>query len=75
MSLKKIGLTVKNNGEFFHEFITGTNGKADRILSALEKNNILGGLKLCEDGILWCTTDVLSKCELDEAVKIIKEVL
>lgn len=71
--LKKIGLTVKNNGEFFHEFVTGTNEKTGKILSALEKHNILGGLKLCDDRILWCTTDVLSKCELDAAVKIIKE--
>ena len=39
------------------------------------KNGILGGLKICDDAILWCATDVLCKCELDKAVKIIKEVL
>lgn len=73
--LKKIGLTVKNNGEFFHEFVTDGKGKADAILSNLEKNGILGGLKICDDAILWCATDVLCKCDLDKAVKIIKEVL
>lgn len=73
--LKRIGLTVKNNGEFFHEFITTTNNKADAILSALEKHNILGGLKICNDEILWCTTETVSKKELDDAVAIIKEVL
>ncbi len=73
--LKKIGLTVKNNGEFFHEFVTDTKDKADAILSALEKNNILGGLKICKDAILWCTTETVSKSDLDKAVKIIKEVL
>lgn len=73
--LKKIGLTVKNNGEFFHEFVTDGKGKVDAILSELQKHGILGGLKICDDAILWCTTEVLSKCELDEAVKIIKEVL
>ena len=73
--LKKAGLTVQNNGEFFHEFVTDGKGKADTILAALEKHGILGGLKICGDKILWCTTDTVIKEDLDEAVTIIKEVL
>lgn len=73
--LEKIGLKVKNNGEFFHEFVTDTKGKADAINTALDKEGILGGLKLSDNEILWCATDVLTKCDIDKVVKIVKEVL
>ena len=73
--LEKLGLTVQNNGEFFHEFVTKTNGKTDAINAALDKAGILGGLKLSDDEILWCTTDILTKEDLDTVVKIVKEVL
>lgn len=73
--LKKIGLTVQNNGEFFHEFVTKTDGKVDCINAALDKAGILGGLKISDDEILWCATDVLTKDDLDKVVKIVKEAL
>lgn len=73
--MENIGLKVKNNGEFFHEFVTDTKGKADAINTALDKEGILGGLKLSNDEMLWCTTDVLTKCDLDRVVKIVKDVL
>lgn len=73
--LKKIGLTVQNNGEFFHEFVTKTGGKVDCINAALDKAGILGGLKISDDEILWCATDVLTKDDLDKVVKIVKEAL
>ena len=73
--LEKIGLKVVNNGEFFNEFVTSTGHKVDKILSALEAKGILGGLKLCEDHILWCATDKLCKCCMNEAIEVIKEAL
>lgn len=73
--LEKIGLKVKNNSEFFHEFVTSASGKASVINKALDEKGILGGLELSSDEILWCTTDVLSKDDLNHTVSIIKGVL
>jgi len=62
-------------GEFFHEFVTITPGKVDAILSELNKVNILGGLKLDRDRILWCVTETVSKECLDFVVDLIRGVL
>ena len=67
------GVSLKYSGEFFHEFVTVI-PKADEVLSALQSNGILGGLKIDGD-ILWCATEKVSKAELDKAVSIVKEVL
>ena len=60
-------------GDYFHEFVT-VMPKAEAVLEALEKADILGGLPI-EGGILWCATEKVSKAELDRAVAIVKEVL
>ena len=67
------GVSLKNNGEFFHEFVT-VMPKAEEVLAALEKADILGGLPV-EGGILWCATEKVSKEQLDKAVAVVKEVL
>ena len=67
------GVSMKHSGVYFHEFLTVL-PKAEEILAALEKADILGGL-LVEDGILWCTTEKVSKEQIDKAVAIVKEVL
>ena len=74
-ALKKAGLPLLYKGEFFHEFVTAC-GAADakRILKALAKRGILGGLPV-EGGILWCATEVVTREELDETAAIVKEVL
>lgn len=66
------GISLKYTGEFFHEFVT-VMPKADDVLKALEKANILGGLPI-EGGVLWCATEKVSKAELDKAAAIVKEV-
>ena len=48
--------------------------KAEEVLTALEKADILGGL-IIDGGILWCATEKVSKDQLDKAVSIVKEVL
>lgn len=65
------GLKLRYDGEFFHEFVTVSPGKADAILDALDKRDILGGLKLDDDAILWCFTELNSKDEIDEAAELI----
>ncbi len=67
------GVSLKYPGEYFHEFVT-VMPRAEEVLEALEKANILGGLPV-EGGILWCATEKVSKEELDRAVSIVKEVL
>lgn len=66
------GVQMAYTGEFFHEFVV-TMPKADEILAALEKNDILGGLPV-EGGMLWCATEKVSKEQLDKAIAIVKEV-
>ena len=61
-------------GGYFHEFVTRL-PKRDEVLAALEAAGILGGLPLGEDRILWCVTEKASKKELDEVVRLVKEVL
>ncbi len=67
------GVELKFTGSYFHEFVTSM-PKAEEVLAALEKADILGGLPIAE-GILWCATEKASKAELDKAVAIVKEVL
>lgn len=70
--LEKIGLKRAHSGEYFHEFVTKCDNP-EKVLKALDKNDILGGLPV-EGGILWCVTEMVSREELDRAVEIIKEV-
>ncbi len=67
------GVSMAHSGEYFHEFVTLT-PKTEEVLKALEDADILGGLPV-EGGILWCTTEKISKAELDKAVAVVKEVL
>ncbi len=66
------GVSLKFTGEYFHEFVTEM-PKADEVLKALEKANILGGLQI-EEGILWCCTEKVTKTDIDRTVAIVKEV-
>ena len=66
-------VTMAHTGEYFHEFVT-VMPKAEEVLDALEKADILGGL-LVDEGLLWCATEKVSKAQLDKAVAIVKEVL
>ena len=67
------GVKLVYTGAYFHEFVTEL-PKADEVLEALEKADILGGLKIAE-GVLWCATEKATKADLDKAVAIVKEVL
>ena len=68
------GVELVYPGEYFHEFVTRTPHR-EAILSALAESDILGGLPVGEDGVLWCATEKVSKEQLDKAVSIVKEVL
>lgn len=72
--LDKAGFHAVNQGEFFHEFVSVSEVPSEKALSALEAQNILGGLPLDEHKILWCCTEMNTKQEMDRAVQILKEV-
>jgi glycine dehydrogenase subunit 1 len=72
--LDKIGLRSVFSSDFYNEFVTESPNSA-KILSALENKGYLGGLPIDDSRILWCTTEVNSKNEIDELVSIIKEVI
>jgi glycine dehydrogenase subunit 1 len=72
--LKSAGFAVENQGEFFHEFVTFSEKSADDVLKALEDADILGGYPLADHRILWCCTEMNTKEEMDEVVRILKEV-
>lgn len=72
--LEKVGFSVENKTDFFHEFVTVSNKDSNKVLQALEDNGILGGYPLDDHRILWCCTEVNTKAEIDTAVRIVKEV-
>lgn len=59
--------------EFFNEFLTKL-PQSDKVLAALDKAGILGGLPV-DGGVLWCCTEKQRKADLDRAVSMVKEVL
>ena len=76
--LSKIqGYKLKFSKPFFHEFVTTVTKDFNKVLKELEDKGILGGLPILigEDPcVLWCTTEMNSKEEIDRMVKILKEV-
>lgn len=68
------GVELVYTGDFFHEFVTRL-PERENVLAALAQADILGGLPLGGDGILWCATEKVSKEQLDKAVSVVKEVL
>ena len=68
------GVELVYTGDFFHEFVTRL-PERENVLAALAQADILGGLPLGDDGILWCATEKVSRAQLDKAVSVVKEVL
>lgn len=58
------------NKNFFNEFVLEVNN-ADEFLSKLKSSNILGGLKLDDNKILVCATEMNTEEEIEEYVKLI----
>lgn len=71
--LHKLGFARIHSGEFFHEFVTSCPVPADKLLGKLAEHGILGGLPV-KDGLLWCTTEMNTKEEIDTMCSLIGEV-
>lgn len=66
------GFDLVNSGEFFHEFVTSSPICPEKLMSALEEKNILGGLPV-EGRILWCATEMNTAEQIETLVSVIKE--
>jgi glycine dehydrogenase subunit 1 len=71
--LEKIDFSLQYKGEFFHEFVTTCPIDTIKLMAYLEDNGVLGGLPI-ENGILWCTTEINQKKDIDRLIQLIKEV-
>lgn len=65
---------VYKNQPYFHEFVTECSDPS-ALLSTLQDKGILGGLQLSDHEILWCTTELNSREDMDAVIETAKEVL
>ncbi len=75
--LAESGLNPLYDRPFFHEFVTQASDEAaaQKILKALDRQGILGGLPLGEGRLLWCATEMNTRDEIDRTAGIVKEAL
>lgn len=72
--LAKSGLKLVYDQPYFHEFVTDCPVKTKVLMAQLQEQGILGGLPLSGGKILWCTTEMNTKEEMDLLAEIVKEV-
>ncbi len=73
--LQTLGFERTYSSEFFHEFVTKTPKSATLINQHLSKHNILGGMALGENEMLWCATELCGKSEIDTLIDALAEVV
>jgi glycine dehydrogenase subunit 1 len=59
---------------FFKEFVLEFNGKTAELNEFLLKENILGGFAIDNNKMLLCATEVRTKKEIDEFVRLVGEI-
>ena len=69
------GFGLKYKGEFFNEFVTESDVDTSKIVDKLQKHGILAGLPLNGRDMLWCVTEMNTKDEIDNVVRILREEL
>ena len=73
--LTALGFTRKYTGEFFHEFVTICPCDAAVLSEKLAAHGYLSGLVTGQKEMLWCTTEMNTRTEIDGLLAVIKEVL
>ena len=68
----KATLKYPENNDFFHEFVTVTPCKADKIVEKCAKMGILAGLPIGPNEILWCMTEKVHKEDIDKVAEIMR---
>jgi len=72
--LADMGFSRCHEAPFFHEFVTVSPVDTDRVMTALEARDILGGLPLADGTILWCATEMNDKAQIDTLIDVLGEV-
>ena len=72
---ERAGMKRAYPGEFFNEFVTYTPGKSAAIEEALGNEGILSGLRLDEDRMLWCFTELNTIDEIERAARTAEEAI
>ena len=70
--LNKAGIKTLNKN-FYNEFVIEVDD-ADKKLSTLKKNNILGGIKLDQNKILVCATEMNSEADIEKYISCLTTV-
>ena len=71
LSKKLEGIGIKTlNKNFLNEFVIEV-GNADEVLAKLKSNNILGGIKIDNNKILVCTTEMNSTEDIEQYVSVL----
>jgi glycine dehydrogenase subunit 1 len=73
--LGALGFELLDDKPFFHEFRTSSPVNAYKLEKYLAKKDILMGLPLAEDEILWCATELNDQAALDRLTKRIQKYL
>ena len=71
--LNDLGVVTETKN-FYNEFVIKVSD-SDKILEALKKNNILGGIKLDDNRILVCATEMITDEDIDLYIDSVKSVL
>lgn len=71
--LQELGLKLKYQHPFFHEFVTVSDMDSTEVETLLGTHGILSGLPLSDHEILWCVTESARKADLDRVIAILKE--
>lgn len=70
--LKSIGINTLNKN-FFNEFVIEVKN-SDKFLEKLKQNGILGGIKINDNKILVCATEMNTKEEIDKYISAISKI-
>ena len=67
-TLKQNGYKILNT-DFFNEFVLEVNS-SDNFIKRMKENNILAGIKIADNKILVCATEINTKEEIDRYIEI-----
>ncbi len=71
--LESAGFKTLNNNPFYNEFLVKTPKPSDDILSELFENGIQGGLKVDEDKLLICCTEMNTTQDIERFANVVKK--
>jgi len=68
------GIRLVYKGEFFNEFVTECDFAPRQLIDFLAyEHEILGGLTISENQILWCCTEKNTKADMDKLVALVEK--